>query len=192
MSTPQEQFWAGDFGNSYTERNRVNWLDRVPFWTRIVGFTGAQSVLEVGCNCGWNLLAIRTANPGAYLKGIDVNEQALAQAERFGLVTEKTTAPAMVNGYTFDLVFTAGCLIHVSPESLPETMRAIKSLSSRYVLAVEYEADNDEEIDYRGHAERLWKRPYGKLYEEMGLKLIDSGDAGEGFDRCTFWLLEKP
>lgn len=194
MSTPQEQFWAGDFGNSYTERNRVNWLDRVPFWTKIIGLTGAQSALEVGCNCGWNLLAIRAVSLGVHLNGIDVNEHALLQARRFGFAAARITAPvaAALSILKYDLVFTVGCLIHVSPESLTETMKAIKDLSRRYVLAVEYEADKEEEIDYRGHAERLWKRPYGKLYQEMGLTLIDSGDAGEGFDRCTFWLLEKP
>jgi hypothetical protein len=46
-------------------------------------------------------------------------------------------------------------------------------------------------IEYRGEKDRLWKRPYGKLYEAMGLTLVKAGPA-EGFDRCDFWLLSKP
>jgi hypothetical protein len=91
----------------------------------------------------------------------------------------------------YELVFTSGVLIHVAPNDLPAFMKAIVHASADYVLAIEYAADKEEEIPYRGQHRALWKRPYGKLYEQMGLTLALQGDAGAGFDRCQFWLLRK-
>ena len=52
-------------------------------------------------------------------------------------------------------------------------------------------ASRDEVIG-RGHAERLWKRPFGKLYMDLGLKLTACGEApSPAFDRCHWWLLSK-
>ena len=40
------QFWAGEFGDAYTRRNRVDWLARIPFWFYILNKTQARSVLR--------------------------------------------------------------------------------------------------------------------------------------------------
>jgi hypothetical protein len=72
-------------------------------------------------------------------------------------------------------------------------MESLVRASSRYVLAVEYAAAEEEALDYRGHAARLWRRPFGQLYEAMGLEVVSTGELrrGDGFDDCHFWLLEK-
>lgn len=189
MGTEQEKFWGSDFGNEYTNRNRVNWLDRVPFWTDIIARTGIQSAIELGANVGWNLLAIRAANPLIINSGVDVNIHAVDQARAIGLDVFVGSIDELVLSRC-DLAFTSGVLIHIGPAEIRRAMEAIVEASSRYVLAVEYEAEKEEEIDYRGHADRLWRRPYGKIYQDMGLTLIATGEA-RGFDRCTYWLLEK-
>ena len=71
-------------------------------------------------------------------------------------------------------------------------MERVVRASTDYVLAVEYAADEEQEIEYRGQMGLLWKRPYGKLYQDLGLELEQSWDAGAGFDNCTAWLLRKP
>ena len=93
----------------------------------------------------------------------------------------------------FDLVFTAGLLIHVSPDALKSVMGNIVDASRQYVLAVEYADDTEVEVPYRSHSEKLWRRPYGKLYEDMGLSIVDTGllTKDQGFDSCTYWLLAK-
>ena len=53
----QQQFWAGEFGDEYVRRNQVDWRARIPFWREVIEMTGARSVHEVGCNCGWFGLA---------------------------------------------------------------------------------------------------------------------------------------
>lgn len=182
--------WAGPFGDSYSARCRVDWRARVPFWQRIIDHTGARSVYEVGCNAGWNLSAIRRAYPDVAVAGHDINRRAAAQANYAGLQVIHEPNMTWMN-CAYEMVFTAGVLIHVSPNDLPAMMRSIVHASADYVLAVEYAAEKEEEVLYRGQSGALWKRPYGMLYEEMGMTLVETGDAGTGWDRCTYWLLRK-
>lgn len=182
----QEKFWAGEFGNAYTDRNQVDWRARIPFWHRIIELTGARSVHEVGCNCGWNLSAIHRVFPDVKVSGNDFNVRALQQAGAAGFDVFEG------HGVRFsELVFTAGVLIHVGPQALDEIMQRIVDSSYRYVLAVEYEDIEEVEVEYRGHAGKLWRRPYGALYEALGLKTIWREPNAPGFDDCTAVLLEK-
>lgn len=190
-----EQFWAGDFGKQYTARNRVQWSQRVPFWQGIIESRPLwpYNMLEVGCNAGWNLNAIRHVDPNIELVGVDVNPDAIAEADAAGHDVYVMSAKDIGNlDETFDIVFTAGMLIHVPPEELGAVMDAIIAASHRDVLAIEYAADQEEAVTYRGHDDKLWRRPFGELYEAKGLALIETGDAGAGFDRCTYWLMRKP
>lgn len=192
----QHQFWAGEGGDAYTDRNFVSWPQRMPFWTRILQLTGARSVLEVGCNAGWNLLALRTIHPWVLLAGTEINETAANRARALGLsvgdIPATDTGTALP--YTYDMVFTVGVLIHISQQDIPGAMKEIVAVSKRYVLSVEYEADPEVHVVYRGETELLWKRPYTKMYQEMGLKLCASGFLSpvDGFDNCHWALLEKP
>ena len=186
----QEQFWAGEFGNEYTSRNRVDWRQRIPFWKTMIDETGARSVWEFGCNAGWNLSAIRRACPDMVVGGTDINETAARQAWNAGL--NVTHSWASSGREEADMSFTAGVLIHVAPENLRDVMTMMVEVSSEWVLAIEYSAAQEEEVNYRGHAQRLWRRPYGKLYQDMGLEMVRHGPAGKGFDNCTYWLLRKP
>jgi hypothetical protein len=118
----------------------------------------------------------------------------MIQARHAGHEITWLPAPQALETYeggTFDLIVTAGVLIHIPPAQLHSTMQAIVDASADYVLAVEYHAEQEEEVEYRGHAGMLWRRPYGKLYQAMGLVLVDEWDAGEGFDRCRAVLLRK-
>lgn len=91
----------------------------------------------------------------------------------------------------FDLVFTCGVLIHIPPDDLKQVMQGLIDSSVGYVLAIEYEAKEETEVEYRGHKGKLWKRDYGKLYQELGLELVEKGFLLE-FDNCTYWLMRKP
>jgi pseudaminic acid biosynthesis-associated methylase len=195
MLTEQEQFWKGDFGGSYLERNRsVDWRARIPFWTDIIKLTGARSVLEAGCNVGANMKAIRAVDPMIALWGCDINNAAIEEAGNADLSVAEASLFDLKKEWPggFDLTFTVGVLIHVSPADLSRAMDSIISVSNRYVLAVEYADETEVEVPYRGHSERLWRRPFGKLYEAKGLKIVAEFDApSDAFDRCRVWLLTK-
>ena len=189
------KWWRGTGGNEYTVRNRVDWRLREAFWSNMMRLTHQQvrSVFEVGCNAGWNLSAIGSS---ATCGGCDVNEVAVDQALAAGLHVDVGTALKVLPLYpVYDLVFTCGVLIHQPTRALNATMRAIIQASTRYVLAIEYEGEVEEEVPYRGQDGLLWRRPYGEMYAGMGLKLLSTSkrlSKDEGFDDCAYWLMEKP
>lgn len=186
------ELWSSEFGNDYTNRNQVDWHLRMPFWKMIEERTGARSYFEMGCNAGWNLSAIRRQFPDVIVVGNDINEQAAMQAHMAGLnVVNSLYFTEEVCG-KFELVFTAGVLIHIEPEHVKDVMQDLINKSIRYVLAIEYAAELETIVEYRGHTEKCWKRPYGAMYKELGLKLIAHDHAGKGFDNCHYWLMEKP
>lgn len=188
-------FWKGGFGDSYILRNDIDYRTRIDFFREVMAMTSAGSILEVGCNKGHNLQAIAAVSPWIELAGCDINKTAveLAQKALPEAFIEHIGANELGQfGIKFDLVMTVGVLIHVSPADLKAVMRAIIDASEKYVLAVEYAAEKEEEIEYRGHAGKLWRRPFGKLYEDMGLKLVKEWPAGDGFDNCQAWLMVRP
>lgn len=187
--------WAGKFGNDYLLRNRVDWEARMPFWESAIHFCTPATVFEFGCNAGWNLRAIQAVAPGTDLYGCDVNQNAVNEARAQGFEVQHVGEHGVAGLYepgSMDLVFTAGVLIHMPPADLERTMRDLIDLASRYVVAVEYHVDEGEvEVEYRGQSGALWKRNFGKLYQDLGLNLLSQGVAG-GFDQCEYYLLEKP
>lgn len=193
MSTVE--FWSGDFGNEYVDRNRVDWRKREHFWSGVIP-ADAQSVLEVGCNIGSNLKVIRALRGDMECVGVDVNQKAILEAAGAGLQVHRMPAGDIAERFgmeRFDVVFTAGVLIHIAPEDLDRVMAAIVATSKRYVIAVEYAHPEETHVTYRGHEGKLWKRPYAKLYERMGLKVLQYGFAGsqDGFDNCAYAVMEK-
>lgn len=191
----QEEWWRGSWGDAYLQRNHPDWMKRRAFWELMLERTRARSVLEVGCNRGANLIALRDVDPTLKLRGVDVNASALAEATALAFDAREVAARDVGRLWPgrFDVVVTVGCLIHVAPADLHDAMRSIIGASNRFVLAVEYGSEIEEEISYRGHADRLWKRPFGAIYVAHGLSVVDSGQLmpGDGFDNTTWWLMSK-
>jgi len=183
-----EDFWKGEGGDAYTKRCRVDWQARIPFWKMILDKTGARSVLEFGSNAGWNLSAISRCYPDVVVEGVEINVDAAYEAHVAGIKSQPNIMSCWRNHY--ELVFTAGVLIHIPPEELEKTMQKLIDKSLDYILAIEYYAEEETEIEYRGEMGLLWKRDYGKLYIDMGLELVEQGMA-EGFDSCQYNLLRK-
>lgn len=200
MSNETEQFWAGDFGKAYLERNQVDWTKRIPFYCRIVEMTNCVDVFELGCNAGWNLRAIGRVDQDIEIRGCDVNGDALIEASKaisygdFEICAARDIVTFYGPDWKHHLTMTAGVLIHIPEEEIWEVMRSMVALSSEYVLAIEYDSDKTEEVTYRGHSGRLWRRPYGPMYQSLRMHLIYSCKLGpeDGFGPgCTAWLLRK-
>ena len=141
--------WAGTWGQEYTARNRVDWRARIPFWRDVLDMTGARSVYEVGVNSGYNLTAIKNADPLVQTYGCEINQTAGMQARFVGHSVDLGPALQALSAYTrtFDLTFSCGLLIHIPPREVTATMAAIANASADYVLAVEYGADQEEEVN---------------------------------------------
>jgi pseudaminic acid biosynthesis-associated methylase len=165
----------------------------------MVGDLPIRRVLEVGCNRGHNLVALSHVLPESNeVIGVEPNPHALEIARTASTkvaVLRGTIFDLPFKDSYFDLVFTAGVLIHVSPDELSAALAEIYRVSRRFVLAVEYFAEEEQKIEYRGHDNLLWKRNFLREYQSRfpNLELTRSGvwDAADGFDHASWWLLER-
>ena len=201
FKTEQENFWAGEFGLNYIDRNNSEPLlySKVAMWARMLqAANNVNSITEFGCNIGLNLAALKRLQPSLKLSGYEINAEAARQAAEFnvaeikqGSILEEIKDPKV------DLTFTAGVLIHINPEYLDNIYSNLVNGSNRYVLVAEYYNPAPTKINYRGHEDRLFKRDFaGDLIDNYGLKLIDYGfvykrDNWAPQDDITWFLLEK-
>lgn len=200
LKSSQETFWEGPFGEQYTERNAVQVEERVPFFQKIMALTeGVQSVCELGANVGHNLMAIARCRPETRVVGVEINPVACQQM--VAIPTIEAHCLALLDfepAETFDLVFTCGVLIHQNPKDLPAVYDRMLALSARYLLINEYFNPIPQEIPYRGHSERLFKRDFaGELMDRHpgAWRLVEAGflwkRQNPGWDNTTWFLLEK-
>ena len=194
--TPQLDLWRSDFGRAYTDRNDHDKPERVAAWRRLLDGIDATRVLEVGCNVGWNLEYLtRLGVPNLY--GIEPQRYAVerARARRAEwTVLQGTAFELPFRDAWFDLAFTSGVLIHISPDDLPRALDEMYRVSRRWIVAIEYDAPSEQALPYRGHAGALWKRDHGALWQARHpLRLVKrfALGAADGYDDCTAHLFEK-
>lgn len=201
--TEQLKVWEGEFGNAFADRMGTDWRVRLPAFREALGGLHIQSALEVGCNRGRNLVALtELLGEDSDVVGIEPNRYALELARAFSPKTGvlRGCASDLPFGSShFDLVITAGVLIHIAIDNLPAALREIHRVSRRYILAVEYFAETETSVSYRGHDNLLWKRDFRAHYqaEFPDLAVIREGAWGPecGFDKAElthWWLFEKP
>lgn len=202
-STEQEHFWAGEFGDAYTDRNTGEaWIaSNTSLLSEVIGHTrGVSSVLELGANLGLNLLAMRNVLPHARLGAVEINERAVAKLREIqGLDVHHGSLlapPAQVEPH--DMVLVKGVLIHISPERLPTAYDVAHRLTRRYVCIAEYYNPTPLALPYRGHADRLFKRDFAGefLDRHADMRLVSYGfryrrDPNFPQDDITWFLLEK-
>jgi len=64
----------------------------------------------------------------------------------------------------FDLVFTSGVLIHISPADLGRALEEIHRCAKTWIWGMEYYAPEEVQVNYRGQDNLLWKMDYAKRY----------------------------
>ena len=179
-STPQEEFWVGEFGSAYLERNVgeqfvasnlrlfADVLRRAP---------DVRSILELGCNIGLNLEALKRIDSGFALSGVEINAAAaeIARGKRIAEVIQGTIIEPLDLPKS-DLTFTKTVLIHINPDALAGVYENLYRLSKKYIMVCEYHNPAPVVVSYRGHSDRLFKRDFaGELIERYGLRLVDYG-----------------
>ena len=95
-----------------------------------------------------------------------------------------------------DLSFTRGVLIHIAPADLGKAYAKLYESSRRYVVIAEYYNPVPVEVEYRGHAGRLWKRDFaGEFMDIYGARLGDYGFVWRrdtfAQDDITWFMMEK-
>jgi pseudaminic acid biosynthesis-associated methylase len=179
MKTKQIDFWAGEFGKNYTDRNpqsleESEQQNKVRYGMKrteinaefLANLDKEIRILEVGCNIGLQLLALQ--NQGfKNLYGIELQPYAVQKSkqmtEGINIIQGSGFDIPFKDNY-FDLVYTSGVLIHIAPTDLPKIMNEMIRCTSKYIWGFEYYSPKLQEINYRGNSGFLWKADYAELF----------------------------
>lgn len=201
--TAQEDFWKGTFGDEYTNRNKGASYDKsqLIFWANIYRKININSAVELGCNRGNNLKALRTIDPHLRLKGIEINQTAVAasQASGFEVMNDSITRENLLSkSGPSNLSFVFGVLIHINPDLLAQAYKNLYEISDNYILISEYFSTSPQALDYRGETGKLWKRDFaGEFWKQYpDCKLVDYGfvwryDPNAPIDDVNWFLFQK-
>jgi spore coat polysaccharide biosynthesis protein SpsF len=160
----QEEFWAGEFGTGYIDRNSSEeWVrsNKVFFARSLSGLSQSPgSILEIGSNIGLNMLALKDLYPQAELASVEINTDACSALASIVDHVFNQSIQEYDAKEKFELVLIKGVLIHMNPGDLLSTYKKIAASSSKYVLIAEYYNPTPIAIDYRGHKDKLFKRDF--------------------------------
>jgi len=201
IQTEQENFWMGQFGNEYIDRNRVGVESNLSLFSRILSRTNnIHSIIELGSNIGLNLIAINQLLPQVHLAAVEINHQAILELGKIPFISD-IYHESILNFHPqkiYDLAFTKGVLIHLNPDKLSTAYELLYKSSKKYVLIVEYYNPNPAEIVYRGHKGKLFKRDFaGEFMDKYSdCQLIDYGfvyhrDPVFPLDDVNWFLMKK-
>lgn len=185
INNEQKNSWSGEFGNQYIERN--NSLDVVNNdYRKLTGLTYHDifsdffqdldkniMILELGCNVGNNFSILKTMG-FTKLYGLDTNTKAIDIAKSrhadvcfYNSSIEECKLPEK----HFDLVFTAGVLIHMNPNALRGIIEKILSLTKRYVFGFESYSESLTEVFYQNKHNMYWKQNFPQLFKKISPNL---------------------
>lgn len=211
MKTEQTNFWEGEFGKEYTDRNTFDQAGLNNYYLTNYGvskdkmneeFLGTLDknikILEVGCNIGMQLNALQRMG-FTNLHGIELQAYAVEKAK------EVTKGINIIQGSgfeipfeagSFDLVYTHGVLIHINPNDLSKIMGEMNRVSSKYIWGFEYFNEETKQIPYRGHDGFMWKSDYCSLFQKVNsaLKVVKKNmypyitESNKGNTDCMYLL----
>lgn len=203
FKTEQEEFWAGEFGNEYIDRNKSEeyLASNLNFFSKAFNQLGRpNSLIEFGANVGMNLRAIKLLFPNIELSGVEINKT--ASEELSGFIGQENVFNGSIFDYEpnkkFDVSLIKGVLIHINPEMLSTAYEKLYQSSNKYILVAEYYNPSPVTVNYRGHSDRLFKRDFAgemlEIYDD--LELIDYGftykrDKAFPQDDVTWFLIKK-
>lgn len=187
--TFQEQSWQGQNGDEYNQRNPQTVEEMDQRYLQNHGVSRSElnkefldelrrdvKILEVGANIGLQLAFLQQMGFG-FLYGIDVNRQAIETSKtnlkNIDIIWGSALDIPFRDNY-FDLVFTSGVLIHISPDDVKTVMKEIVRCTGKYIWGFEYFSEDYSEVPYRGRSNLLWKANFPQLYLDSfkGLKLV--------------------
>lgn len=203
FSTQQEEFWAGEFGDQYINRNNSQELlaSNLNFFSITLKNAGKiTSCVEFGANIGMNLKSLALLYPKILLKGLEINPVAANKLKE--LIGKNNVYEGSIFDYIVEdkkeLVLIKGVLIHINPDKLDTVYKKLYESSSKYILVCEYYNPSPVTVSYRGHSDRLFKRDFaGEILDRYpDLKLVDYGfvyrrDNAFPQDDITWFLLKK-
>lgn len=181
-TTYQMGKWTGDFGREYTDRNDLSLEELDALYKENFGKTRTElnteflkgldfslRILEVGSNLGVQLACLQGMG-FTELYGIELQDYAVelskSRTQSINIIKGSALDIPYKDGY-FDMVFTSGVLIHISPSDLNLAMSEIHRCTKKYIWGFEYYADKHTEVVYRGNENLLWKGNFAGMYVDL-------------------------
>ena len=179
--TYQSKKWASEFGKMYTDRNPHTIEEMDEIYKKQYGITRTElnlmflndfdrgiKILEIGSNVGTQLQGLQKIG-FTNLYGIELQQYAVELSKQYtknvNLIQGSVLDIPFKDNF-FDLVFTSGVLIHISPDDIEVAMKEIYRCTKKYIWGFEYYADTYTEISYRGENNLLWKADFAKIFVE--------------------------
>lgn len=201
FQTEQEEFWAGDFGNSFTTRNTCKQYlySDIHFFSNVFRcMQKFNTLIEFGAGIGLNLQAIRSLIPDVTLDAVEINAKAAETLKKNADHVFVQSLLDFIPQMQYDVVLCKAVLIHINPDHLQETYDKIYATARRYIIIGELYNPSPVMVNYRGNIDRLFKRDFpGELMDaHPDLKLIDYGfqyyrDPNFPMGDVNWFLLEK-
>ena len=180
--TDQMKKWISLFGKDYTNRNSLTLREMDQIYKKNYGVTRTElnklfldnldrsiKILEVGSNMGNQLLNLQKMK-FENLYGIEINTYAIkmskSRTQNINIIQASAFDIPFKNDF-FDLVFTSGLLIHISPTEIKRVLKEIYRCTKKYIWGFEYCADTYTEVIYREQKNFLWKTNFHKLYIDL-------------------------
>ena len=169
-----EQYWRDkmcDWNTEYflnrgceNRRMVISALSRIRF----------GSLLEIGCNCGPNMMNIIEAYPRAEIVGIDINSGAIEMAR--GLLPQRvldlevsTADDIPFSDKSTDVVLSYNLLMYIGDDKINKVMTEIKRVVRNHIIFFEPHSENAWEIHKTNIKKRhQCTRNYKKLLERYG------------------------
>lgn len=181
--------WTGDFGRDYTDRNILSLTKLERAYKDRYGVTRIEMnrmflgklnrsirILEVGSNIGNQLICLQKLG-FKNLYGIEPQDYAIEFSRKSAIginIMRGNIFDIPFKDEYFDLVFTSGVLIHISPQDIHKAMKEIYRCARRYIWGFEYFSERYTRVVYRGQKKLLWKADFLELYRRLfkDLKLV--------------------
>ncbi len=177
--THQRKTWEEEFGEGYLERNVYDPTELNQFYKDRFGLTKDQindqflenvpkdaKILEVGTNIGNQLFHLQLQG-FTNLYGIEIQDRAINYAkhrtDNLNIIKGDALDIPFKDNY-FDLVFTHGVLIHISPQNIKKALNEIYRVSNKFIWGLEYYAPEYTDLEYHGQKNIMWKTDFMKEY----------------------------
>ncbi|MCK5293373.1 MAG: methyltransferase domain-containing protein [Arcobacteraceae bacterium] len=184
--THQRKTWEDEFGAGYLKRNKYDpaQLDKLYEKTYGISKTNLNNdflkdipkdakILEVGTNIGNQLFHLQSMG-FTNLYGIEIQDRAINYAktrtDNLNIIKGDALDIPFKDSF-FDLVFTSGVLIHISPDNINSVIKEMNRVSNKYILGFEYFANKYTEVEYQGQNNLMWKTNFMQLHLDISKEL---------------------
>ena len=143
---PAEAFWQRAHGKEWIANYATSSFSasRAAMGAALRSVAPFGTVLDLGCNCGVLVPWLQVASPGARITGVDVNDEALRDAE-IGWPVHTWVSQSVVDyvpqaadyGFQWDVVTSSSCLEHVAPQDITQVLAAMAQVARDAIVLQE-------------------------------------------------------